>query len=143
MVNNLMDKPLKVKRNGLGARLSRNLFTVAAIFAVVFSVGALPVVFVYFMNLTYAYPAQSEGKTFAFVNVSVVPMDGERIIENQTVIVKDGLIKKIGSSWLTSIPSEALRIDGKGKYLIPGLSDMHVHLHYYEDETIEAMFRLF
>ena len=64
----------------------------------------------------------------AFVNVNVIPMDSERILENQTVIVRDGVIETIGSSGLVQVPDEALVINGQGKYLIPGLVDMHVHV---------------
>jgi len=64
----------------------------------------------------------------AFVNVNVIPMDSERVLEGQTVIVHDGVIEMIGNSGQVQIPNEALVIDGYGKYLIPGLVDMHVHI---------------
>lgn len=63
----------------------------------------------------------------AFVNVNVVPMDSERILNEQTVIVRDGRIVEIGSSEQVKIPEGATRIDGQGKYLMPGLVDIHVH----------------
>ncbi|UCC97248.1 MAG: amidohydrolase family protein [Phycisphaerales bacterium] len=63
----------------------------------------------------------------AFVNVSVVPMDRERILPGQTVIVRADRISEIGPADTTDIPEGALRIDGRDKYLMPGLVDMHVH----------------
>ncbi len=63
----------------------------------------------------------------AFVNVNVVPMDSERILENQTVIIQDDEIVRIGPAADVQIPKQALRIEGKGKYLMPGLADMHFH----------------
>ena len=63
-----------------------------------------------------------------FLNVNVIPMDSERILENQTVIVRDGVIEMIGNSEQVQVPDEALVIDGQGKYLMPGLVDMHVHV---------------
>ena len=69
-------------------------------------------------------PSQS----VAFVNVNVVPFDRERILEAQTVIVRDGRITQIGPANKIKVPAEALKIDGRGKYLMPGLADMHVHL---------------
>ncbi|HLM02364.1 MAG TPA: amidohydrolase family protein [Pyrinomonadaceae bacterium] len=62
----------------------------------------------------------------AFVDVNVIPMDKERVLRNQTVIVRDGLIAEIGKN--AKIPAGAQVIDAKGKYLIPGLVDMHTHL---------------
>jgi len=64
----------------------------------------------------------------AFVNVNVIPMDSERVLENQTVLVKDGVIAQIGAADKVSVPGDALRIDGRGKYLLPGLAEMHGHL---------------
>lgn len=65
----------------------------------------------------------------AFVNVNVIPMDRERILPGQTVVVSDGHIQLIGPAGQTKVPVGALSIDGRGKYLMPGLSDMHVHLY--------------
>ncbi|HXQ71913.1 MAG TPA: amidohydrolase family protein [Pyrinomonadaceae bacterium] len=67
-------------------------------------------------------------QTIAFVNVNVVPFDRERIVEGQTVIVRDGRIAEIGPANKTKVPAGAREIDGRGKYLMPGLADMHVHL---------------
>ncbi len=64
----------------------------------------------------------------AFVNVNVVPMDSEQILESQTVLVRDGVIEQIERSEQVYVPAEAHIIDGQGKYLMPGLVDMHVHL---------------
>jgi imidazolonepropionase-like amidohydrolase len=76
-----------------------------------------------------ASPAMlAQGRVTAFTNVSVIPMDSERVLKNQTVIVRDGSIDRIGDSGKIKIPRGAQTIDGKGKFLIPGLTDMHVHL---------------
>jgi imidazolonepropionase-like amidohydrolase len=64
----------------------------------------------------------------AFQNVNVIPMDRERLLENQNVIVQEGIIEQIGPSNVIEIPAQALVVDGSGKYLMPGLVDMHVHM---------------
>jgi imidazolonepropionase-like amidohydrolase len=69
----------------------------------------------------------------AFEHVSVIPMDEEHVLENQTVIVRNGAIETIGDSGQDQVPDEALIIDGRGKYLIPGLVDMHVHIQFEDD----------
>lgn len=75
--------------------------------------------------------AQTKSSSVAFVGVNVIPMDKEQILLNQTVIIRDGIIVEIGKK--LKIPKNAQLIDGKGKYLIPGLTDMHVHL-FTDDE---------
>ena len=66
--------------------------------------------------------------TFAFVDVSVLPMDRDRVLAGQTVVVRDGRITAVGPSASVRIPTEAQRIDGKGKFLMPGLAEMHAHV---------------
>jgi len=63
----------------------------------------------------------------AFVDVNVVPMDRERVLEHHTVLVDDGRITAVAPAADVRVPAEALRVDGRGKYLMPGLTDMHVH----------------
>jgi imidazolonepropionase-like amidohydrolase len=72
--------------------------------------------------------AQAQPGTVAFVGVNVVPMDRERVIENQTVIVRDGRIVEVGPAGQVNVPAGATRVDGAGKYLMPGLAEMHGHL---------------
>ena len=79
-----------------------------------------------------------ENPPVAFVNVNVIPMDSERVLKDQTVIVHDGTIESIGSSDQVRIPDVALIIDGQGKYLMPGLVDMHVHIQYENDMLLFA-----
>ena len=80
--------------------------------------------FVFVLAISVAAHAQ----TVAFVGVNVIPMDRERVIRDQTVIVRDGLIAEIGDAKKVKVPKDATRVDGTGKYLIPGLVDMHTHL---------------
>ncbi|MFC1714426.1 amidohydrolase family protein [Candidatus Poribacteria bacterium] len=73
-------------------------------------------------------PVVRNSTSIAFVNVNVVPMDSERILTGQTVIVRGDRISEIGPVDTIDIPGDAQRIDGSGKYLMPGLVDMHIHL---------------
>src|SRR5688500_10765224 len=65
---------------------------------------------------------------FAFVNVTVIPMDREGTLANQTVLVSGGRIQAIGSSERRAVPAGYTVIDGRGKFLIPGLAEMHAHI---------------
>jgi len=64
----------------------------------------------------------------AFINVNVLPMDVERVLGFQTVIVEGDRIATIGPADETTVPPDAEVIEGAGAYLMPGLADMHTHL---------------
>jgi imidazolonepropionase-like amidohydrolase len=64
----------------------------------------------------------------AFVGVHVVPMDRERVLERQTVIVRGDRIEAVGPVASVRVPAGATRIDGSGRWLIPGLAEMHAHI---------------
>ena len=66
--------------------------------------------------------------TVAFVNASVVPMDNERVLQGQTVVTSLGKISEVGPTSEIKVPRGALVVDGSGKYLVPGLTEMHAHL---------------
>jgi hypothetical protein len=76
-----------------------------------------------------APPAAAIPATAAFVDVTVIPMDSERELAHQTVLVDHDRIVAMGEG--LAVPAGATKIDGAGKYLVPGLVDMHVH---YNDE---------
>jgi imidazolonepropionase-like amidohydrolase len=66
--------------------------------------------------------------TIAFVHSNVIPMDRERVLEDQTVVVVGDRIRRIGPASAVKVDAKARRIDATGKYLIPGMVDAHVHL---------------
>ena len=70
-------------------------------------------------------------ETFAIIHVTVITMTSEKPVTDATVLVRDGRIVAVGPS--VEVPAGAKTIDGTGKFLIPGLADMHVHL--FSDET--------
>jgi len=76
--------------------------------------------------LTASLSAQE--RAVAFTNVSVIPMDRERVLEDQTVVVRGDRIAEIGPAAAIRAPVDAVRVDGRGKYLTPGLGEMHAHV---------------
>jgi imidazolonepropionase-like amidohydrolase len=69
---------------------------------------------------------KSGKKVLAFVDITVETMESPRPLGHQTVIIEGNTIAKIGAN--VEVPADAERIDGRNKFLIPGLHDMHVHL---------------
>lgn len=80
-----------------------------------------------------ATPGQAPEAATAFIHVAVVPMDRERVLEDSTVLVVAGRIHALGPTSAVAIPPGATVIDGSGKYLMPGLADMHAHTWEEED----------
>jgi len=69
----------------------------------------------------------------AFVDVTVIPMDRDVELPHQTVVVADGRIRAIGSVAAVEVPNGAMKIDGRGLWLMPGLTDAHVHVESPEE----------
>jgi imidazolonepropionase-like amidohydrolase len=61
-------------------------------------------------------------------NISIVDVVAGRIIPHQTVIIKDSIISEILLYNNQKNPANAKIIDGKNKFLMPGLWDMHFHM---------------
>ncbi len=89
-------------------------------------VATLSLLFVCACVTTQTEPARAG---FAIEHVTILPMTaGSAPIEDATLIVRDGRIAQIGSAAAVRVPRNLTRIDGRGRWLMPGLSDMHVHV---------------
>ena len=75
-----------------------------------------------------ATPVALVADTIAFLSVNVIPLDREGMLADHNVIVDDGRIVDMGPAAVTPVPAAATRVAGDGRYLIPGLYDMHSHL---------------
>jgi imidazolonepropionase-like amidohydrolase len=73
-------------------------------------------------------PAQPASGAVAFTNVNVVAMDANRVTPDQHVVVTNDRITAIGPAASTTIPAGAVRVEGRGRFLMPGLAEMHGHI---------------
>lgn len=64
----------------------------------------------------------------AFVDVAVLPMDTARLLRRQTVVVRGDRIVAVGPSRSVRVPAGAKTVDGRGRFLMPGLAEMHGHV---------------
>jgi imidazolonepropionase-like amidohydrolase len=78
------------------------------------------------LGLAPHLPAQAPPT--AITGINMVDVVRAEIHSGQTVIIANGLIQSVGPSGHMDIPAGAVRIPGDGRYLMPGLWDMHVHL---------------
>lgn len=89
---------------------------------------------VVFLTIACASIVAAQSKAIAVTDVTLI--DGTsarpRVV---TVIVEGDRITAIARNGRERIPSGATIVDGRGKYLIPGMWDMHVHIGGYDDGT--------
>ena len=73
----------------------------------------------------------------AIVNANLFDSQTGKSIPGSTVLVEGNRIKAVGADGKVAIPAGAERIDARGRALLPGLADMHVHLS--EDEGVQHL----
>jgi imidazolonepropionase-like amidohydrolase len=80
------------------------------------------------MFLLCSPPAAAADSVVAFVGVTVIPMDRQRVVPGQTVVVRGDRIVAMGPSGEVKIPAGGRRVEARGKFLMPGLAEMHAHI---------------
>lgn len=71
---------------------------------------------------------ESGHPSVVITDVTIVDVEAGRTVGPRTVVVKDGRIVSIDAPGVAHVSGSARRVDGRGRYLMPGLMDMHVHL---------------
>ncbi len=88
-----------------------------------------------------ALVGRSQG-VLAITDVSVLAPEADQMRAGQTVLVRGDRIVEVGSSEEVDVPGKATVIDGQGRYLIPGLTDLHVHISRSSSD-VAKLFDLF
>jgi imidazolonepropionase-like amidohydrolase len=89
------------------------------------------------------FSAATSAASTAFVNVNLIPMTSEIVVAGQTVVVEDGIIVAIGGVNELTVPESAKSVDGSGRYLMPGLAEMHAHVPDPGSENFDRYMVLF
>lgn len=79
-------------------------------------------------TLASAAFAQQEGRTYVVRNVHVIPMTGAAVFDSADVVIRGRTIVGVVPPGKAQVSGDAIVIDGRGQYLIPGLIDSHVHI---------------
>ena len=87
-------------------------------------------------------PIASAGNDWLITHVNLVPMDREQILADQNVLIRDGKIARIWSGPVTG-HDEAKQIDGSGKFLLPGLTEMHAHIPGESSDQLDWVLLLY
>ncbi len=78
-------------------------------------------------------------------NVNIIPMNKDTVLFRQDIVIHDGIIKQIKPTGMIKRTKGMREIDGSGRFLIPGLMDMHAHFFYEQGNnknTSEAELKL-
>jgi len=82
--------------------------------------------------------SQNHEPAYALLGVNVIPMTKETVLKDQVLIIEQGKIKVIGNRAGVQIPKGMKTIDATGKYIMPGLVDMHAHFFYEQGENVNT-----
>jgi imidazolonepropionase-like amidohydrolase len=88
------------------------------------------------LSLISSVIAQTKLKPIVFTHVTVIDATGADAQSDMAVVVADGKISDIGKFGKIKFPKNSQVIDATGKFLIPGLWDMHVHLSKAGENTL-------
>ena len=101
-------------------------------------------IFLLAVFLTSTNLCRSQHGDFYFTHVNVIPMNSEVIIPDQTVVVRNGRIQAIRPTTGKRISSDHTVLDCTGKYIMPGLAEMHAHIPPVNDlEPMKTVLKLF
>jgi predicted amidohydrolase len=84
--------------------------------------------FLFALITTKLFPQSAQT---AITHVNIIPMTSRVLLSDMTVLISGNKITAMGKAGKLKIPTHATVIDARGKFLIPGLWDMHVHVFHY------------
>ncbi len=81
-----------------------------------------------FLSVSVLFSSQLFAQTIFIKNTNIIDVETGKVVSNKHIIIKDGIISQIANGTkIFKIKTDTI-IDGKGKYLMPGLWDMHTHV---------------
>ena len=85
----------------------------------------------------FLYKPLLDSTTLVISGGTVIDCAGGTPLQNSVILIEDGLILEVGPEGKVKVPWFSKKIDARGKYIIPGLADMHVH---FVDEAFCPLF---
>lgn len=107
-----------------------------------------PLLHLFLLVLTVSCAAQEplslKDRELVFRSVNVIPMDREQVVKNRDVVIKGGRIAAITGAGKATYGKNAVVINASGKYLMPGLAEMHAHVPPTDDlQAMKDVVKLF
>ena len=91
--------------------------------------------FIFVIQITFSQKSLTD---YVITNVSIIPMNSEIILKNKDVLIRNGKISAISDYKKVSYKPITI-INGTGKFIVPSLSDAHVHLPENEVELEKCL----
>ncbi|WP_259070359.1 amidohydrolase family protein [Mucilaginibacter sp. X4EP1] len=85
------------------------------------------------LNLNLTVPKYFGHGTIVLKDVRIITMQQDKVIAHGTIIIKNGRIITVGRSQIVPIPQGARVVNLRGKTIVPGLIDLHLHMHLEQD----------
>ncbi len=82
------------------------------------------------LNISFQASTDSPTGLVALVGGTLISMKGDEVIQNATVLIDRNRIKAVGPSSTVTVPSGAARVDVSGKFIMPGIIDVHAHANF-------------
>lgn len=79
----------------------------------------------------------TRSKALVFTHVTIIDVTGAPVKSDMTVVIDGNRISELGPSTTLRVPQDAQVVDATGKFLIPGLWDMHVHWFGYDKSFLQ------
>ncbi len=79
------------------------------------------------MFIGFIAPADKPEGSIALLGATIITMRGDEVLQNAAILVEQNRIKAIGPIGTVAIPSGVKTIDVRGKYIMPGIIDVHAH----------------
>lgn len=80
------------------------------------------------LYIGFSQPSDNPTGSIALTGATIITMKGDEVLQNATVLIDRNRIKAIGTSGSVTVPAGAQKVDVSGKYIIPGLIDVHAHI---------------
>ena len=91
---------------------------------------SLKTVSTFVLGLSFSLPSAGTDASLAITNVTVIDTTGGPNRPGMTVVLEGNRIVAVAPTRRASLPKSARAVDGSGKFLIPGLWDMHIHAFF-------------
>ena len=89
------------------------------------------------ISIVMEFPRAKPEGTIVLEHATVISMNGDEVLENTDIVVTDNRIAAIGRSGRVDIPSDAHRVDVRGKFVVPGFIDTHAHWEFRTHDVLE------
>ena len=112
--------------------MKKKIFKFLKIFSVIFLLFLLVII----SAVLWPMPKLNLPKKFDTVliqSVNIIDVKSGGILENRDILIKNNIISEIDTSGILKANSTSLIINGSGKYIIPGLWDMHTHSNQHSE----------